>query len=303
MIHVIGNAAIDTILQVERFPRPGETIVARALSEDLGGKGANQAIAIARCGAQVRLLAALGADAAGARIRRALEAEGVATHGLAAFGGPTDRCVITVDAAGENTIVSLIEAARAFDPAADGRLARTFQPGDWALLQGNLSPAATRAALALAKETGATTALNPSPTYASAEYDWSLVDLVVLNRSEALELGGREHPLEFGARVAGKRRGGGRAHARRRGRRPRHGGRRSAGRRARRGGGRHRRRGRRVLRRADRLARPRALLDRRLADRRRGRFGRCDPARRARVLSDAGRTGEAVFGSMRSLDP
>jgi len=71
MIHVIGNAAIDAVLHVDRFPRPGETIVARAHSEDLGGKGANQAIAIARCGASVRLLAALGADAAGDRIRHA----------------------------------------------------------------------------------------------------------------------------------------------------------------------------------------------------------------------------------------
>ena len=55
MIHVIGNAAIDTILHIDRFPRPGETIVARALTEDLGGKGANQAIVIARCGVPVRL--------------------------------------------------------------------------------------------------------------------------------------------------------------------------------------------------------------------------------------------------------
>ena len=76
MIHVIGNAAIDTILSVERFPRPGETIVARGAVEDLGGKGANQAVVVARCGERVRLVAALGDDAAGARIRRALEAEG-----------------------------------------------------------------------------------------------------------------------------------------------------------------------------------------------------------------------------------
>ena len=76
MIHVIGNAAIDTILHIDRFPRPGETIVARELAEDLGGKGANQAIVIARCGVPVRLAAALGDDAAGVRIRRSLASRG-----------------------------------------------------------------------------------------------------------------------------------------------------------------------------------------------------------------------------------
>jgi len=196
MIHVIGNAAIDAILSVDRFPRPGETIVARAASEDLGGKGANQAIAVARCGAPVGLVAALGADAAGARVRRSLEAEGVATDTLAVLDGATDRCVITVDAAGENTVVSLIEAARAFDPVADGRLAETLAPGDWTLMQGNLRPAVTRAALALARTCGAVTVLNPSPTYPAYEYDWRLVDLAIVNRGEAVELGGRADPLE-----------------------------------------------------------------------------------------------------------
>ena len=51
MIHVIGNAAVDSVIRVERFPRPGETIVALGASEDLGGKGANQAVVAARCGA------------------------------------------------------------------------------------------------------------------------------------------------------------------------------------------------------------------------------------------------------------
>lgn len=195
MIHVIGNAAIDMVLRVDRFPRPGETIVGRSLAEDLGGKGANQAIVIARCGSPVRLAAALGDDAASAQIRQSLEAEGVGTQGLATLGGATDRCVIMVEAGGENTIVSLIDAARAFDPAADARLAELISPGDWVLMQGNLRPCVTRAALALARRRGAATALNPSPTYPAAEYDWSVVDLAVVNRGEAIELGGREDPF------------------------------------------------------------------------------------------------------------
>lgn len=192
MIHVIGNAAVDSVIRVDRFPRPGETIVALGASEDLGGKGANQAIAAARCGADVRLVAPIGADAEGKRIRLSLAGEGVLTDGLAASSCGTDRCIITVDARGENTILSLIDAARRFDPIAGTPIERWVRPGDFVVMQGNLSAAVTRDCLALAKAKGAATVLNPSPTYPAREYDWTLADLVVVNRGEASELAGGE---------------------------------------------------------------------------------------------------------------
>src|SRR5262245_28649758 len=121
MIHVFGNATIDTVIRLARLPLPGETVVAEpGIEEDLGGKGANQVIAMARCGASVRLVAAIGRDESGRRIRANLEAEGVGTDGLFASERPTDRCIIYVDAQGENMIVSQIEAALAFDPLAIG---------------------------------------------------------------------------------------------------------------------------------------------------------------------------------------
>ena len=196
MIHVFGNAAVDTVIKVDRLPRPGETVVARGAADDLGGKGANQAVVLARCGQRVRLVAALGADAVGERIRENLAAEGVETDGLRTWPGASDRCVICVDHHGENTIVSLIDAALEFDPLAMTDFDRWIVPSDWVLLQGNLRANVTRGCLALAKSRKAMTALNPSPTYAASDYDWSLVDLVVLNRGEALELGGRDDPVE-----------------------------------------------------------------------------------------------------------
>ena len=196
MIHVVGNAAVDTVIRLDRFPRPGETIVAREAADDLGGKGANQAVAIARCRQKVRLVAAVGADAFGDRIRQSLAAEGVEVDGLRTWPGSTDRCVIYVDRHGENTIVSIIDAARGFDPIAETGLEHWIAPGDWVVLQGNLQPGVTSACLALGKEKGATTALNPSPTYAAVDYDWRLVDLVVVNRNEAIELGGCDNPLK-----------------------------------------------------------------------------------------------------------
>jgi ribokinase len=192
MIHVIGNAAIDSLIRVDRFPRPGETIVALGASEDLGGKGANQAVAAARCGALVRLVAPIGDDALGERIRSSLAREGVLMDGVTTSPFGTDRCVITVDHHGENTILSLIEAARHFDPIAETRIESWIAPGDLVVMQGNLRPNVTRDCLALARAKGAATVLNPSPTYAGADYDWTLVDLVLVNRGEAIELAGGE---------------------------------------------------------------------------------------------------------------
>ncbi len=195
MIHVVGNAAVDTVIRLDCFPRPGETVVARGAADDVGGKGANQAVVIARCGQDVRLAAAVGADTIGERIRANLAAEGVATDGRWTSPAASDRCVICVNRHGENTIVSLIDAARDFDPLAKTALERWIAPGDWVVLQGNLRASVTRACLALAKSKKATTALNPSPTFPGSDYDWSLVDLVVLNRGEAIELGGCIDPI------------------------------------------------------------------------------------------------------------
>jgi ribokinase len=190
MIQVIGNAAVDSVIRVERFPRPGETIVTLGASEDIGGKGANQAVAATRCGAPVRLIAAVGDDALGERVRSSLASERVQTDGVTTSPYGTDRCVITVDSHGENTILSLIEAARHFDPIAATRTESWITPGDLVVMQGNLRPNVTRDCLALARSKRATTVLNPSPTYAARDYDWTLVDLVLVNCGEAVELAG-----------------------------------------------------------------------------------------------------------------
>ena len=199
MIHVIGNAVVDSVIRVERFPRPGETIVALGASEDLGGKGANQAVVAARCGAPVHLAAPIGNDALGERIRSSLDREGVQTDGLTTSAYGTDRCVITVDRHGENTILSLIEAARHFNPIAETRIESWISPGDFIVLQGNLRPSVTCDCLTLAKSKGATTVLNPSPTYAAQDCDWTLVDVALVNRGEAVELAGGEAEEAAGA--------------------------------------------------------------------------------------------------------
>jgi ribokinase len=86
--------------------------------------------------------------------------------------------------------LSLVEAARNFDPIAETQIAAWVMPRDFVVMQGNLRPNVTRDCLALAKSKGATTVLNPSPTYAAQDYDWTLIDVLLLNRGEAIELAG-----------------------------------------------------------------------------------------------------------------
>ena len=115
--------------------------MALGASEDLGGKGANQAVAAARCGTPVRLVASIGDDALGEHIRSSLAREGVETDGVTISPHGTDRCVITVDRHGENTILSLIDAARHFDPIAETHIEFWISAGDLVVMQGNLDRA------------------------------------------------------------------------------------------------------------------------------------------------------------------
>ena len=98
-----GSINIDHFYTMAHLPAPGETLAAQTYRVELGGKGANQSVAAARAGAQVRHLGAVGAD--GAKALFELEAAGVDCHGVQRLEGATGHAVIMVDQAGENSIV------------------------------------------------------------------------------------------------------------------------------------------------------------------------------------------------------
>jgi ribokinase len=194
MIYVVGNVTIDSIYSVSHLPRPGETIVAIGKTEELGGKGANQAMVIARCGLPVALVAALGNDEPAVKAKKTLLKEGVQLHYLCHLPCATDTSSIYVDETGENHIVSVIEAARAFNPFEE--LSGVLKPNDVLLFQGNLRPDVLRACVGLAKSRGAFSLLNPSPVYSPDEYDWEKIDTVIMNRLEAGILTSRPTPQQ-----------------------------------------------------------------------------------------------------------
>jgi ribokinase len=105
MIVVVGSVNLDILATVAARPEPGETVMALDHTTAHGGKGANQAVAAARLGADVHLIARVGDDAVGSELVDALAHEGVGVESVVPVGGPSGMAVIIIDARGENSIV------------------------------------------------------------------------------------------------------------------------------------------------------------------------------------------------------
>jgi ribokinase len=102
-IYNLGSINIDHFYKVPHLPAPGETLAASAFSTGLGGKGANQSVAVSRAGSEVHHIGAIGTD--GGWIIDKLQSLGVKTGHIATLDVPTAHAIINVDQAGENAIV------------------------------------------------------------------------------------------------------------------------------------------------------------------------------------------------------
>jgi ribokinase len=187
---VVGNATVDLIQRMPALPRPGETVLADALERCAGGKGLNQAVAAARAGATVRLIAPIGDDPDGAFLRAALASETGLTAEWHACPAPTDVSAIWIAEGGENMIASSAMAARSLTPEHVAAGLAALAPGDALVLQGNLTADATLAAARLGRDRAARVVLNTAPIAWDMRPLLPLVDVVVANEPEALSLTG-----------------------------------------------------------------------------------------------------------------
>ncbi|HEX2116652.1 MAG TPA: PfkB family carbohydrate kinase, partial [Alphaproteobacteria bacterium] len=105
MLLVFGSINIDLVFRVATLPAPGETVLGQSYVTVPGGKGANQAVAAARAGAEVRMIGRVGRDGSAKIALEALRSAGVDTSGVVADGAPTGCAVISVDDSGENQII------------------------------------------------------------------------------------------------------------------------------------------------------------------------------------------------------
>lgn len=161
MIVVIGSINLDLVANVERLPGPGETVAGGAFVTAPGGKGANQAVAAARAGAQVRMIGAVGDDAFANEALPFLISSGVEMAQVRRLSSATGVALILVDAAGENTI-AVVPGANGLVTEEDARHCGA-RSGDIVLLQQEIPPASVAAALDAAKQAGAISILNTAP--------------------------------------------------------------------------------------------------------------------------------------------
>jgi ribokinase len=114
-ILVIGSLNMDLVARCEHLPRTGQTVFGTGFFTAAGGKGANQAVAAARLGAHVSMAGCVGDDAFGRDLIAGLQRDGVRSEHVQAVAQPTGTALITIDAAGANTIVVMSGANTACD--------------------------------------------------------------------------------------------------------------------------------------------------------------------------------------------
>ncbi len=160
---VVGSINMDLVVQAERFPGPGETLLGQSFHTFPGGKGANQAVAARRLGAQVAMLGCVGDDAFGRQLRGQLEAEGIDTRSVRTEGAvSTGVAAITVSQA-ENSIIVVPGANHALSPADVLAAENAFATADVVLCQLEIPLETAEAAAAMAEKHGKPFILNPAP--------------------------------------------------------------------------------------------------------------------------------------------
>ncbi|MDP9867183.1 MULTISPECIES: ribokinase [Streptosporangium] len=190
MISVFGSVNMDLVAYVEAAPGLGETVTGRAFRTVPGGKGANQAIAAARAGAEVAFLGAVGDDAFGPELRRTLAGAGVDVSGLRTVPGPSGIAQIVVDDQGGNSIIVVPGANGAVSAPSEAEL-EVIARSDVLLLQLELPIGAVTAAARAARAAGTTVILTPAPVQPLPDELLEAVDVLVANEHEAAAITGR----------------------------------------------------------------------------------------------------------------
>lgn len=186
MIVVFGSLNVDLVVPVERLPGAGETVIGPAYALHPGGKGANQALAARRAGADVVLVGAVGRDAFAETALSLLAAEGVDLARISRVGAPTGAAFIAVDAQGNNQIV----VAAGANALAQAETVATLSLGenDILLLQREVPEGECLAAARAMKRAGGRVVLNLAPAGPPAEDLLACVDILIVNEHEALVL-------------------------------------------------------------------------------------------------------------------
>lgn len=178
---ILGSINVDLLTSVQRLPVAGETVTGDSITRQLGGKGANQAVAVARADVPSILLGAVGDDADGKLMIESLTSYGVDTARIASTPGHTG-CALVITSRQDNQIVVLPGANASVDRPLVASV--SLRSGDICLAQMEIPPTATMEFFARARAAGATTILNAAPAGADVLPLLPLTDILIVNESE-----------------------------------------------------------------------------------------------------------------------
>lgn len=202
-IVVVGSMNVDMVVKAHRFPRAGETVVGESFYTAFGGKGANQAVAIARLGVPVSFVGCVGDDAYGREIISGAQDEGIDTaHIRVCEKCPTGTALIVVESGGQNRIVIVPGANNELKPEDVQRAEKMIASAALVVTQFEIPPETVRETIGLAAKHGTPVILNPAPTLSEAIEPALLkqVDVLVPNETEAEALTGvKQDATDFAA--------------------------------------------------------------------------------------------------------
>ena len=199
---VIGSSNTDMVIRSERLPRPGESVIGGDFMMAGGGKGANQAIAVARMGHSVIFSTAVGTDMFGDAAVAGYQRFGVDTSYIVRKDTPSGIALIMVDGAGQNSISVALGANNCLTPDDVMPALEQIAEDDIVLLQLEIPLATVDACVAVAAAKGAKVVLNPAPAAVVSEETLSKLYLITPNQTEAQTLTGIEVTDESSAALA-----------------------------------------------------------------------------------------------------
>ncbi|MCF7802643.1 MAG: ribokinase [Candidatus Marinimicrobia bacterium] len=190
---IVGSANMDMVVRTGHFPKPGETVLGSSFDMFPGGKGANQAVCVAKLGGPSYFLGKMGDDMFAQRLQKTMESDGVDLNGLLnAKDVSTGVASITIDGDGENEIVVVPGSNSELTPENIQEHSGLFERVNVLLAQLEIPMGTVEEAFRVAKKSGLTTVLNPAPAQQLPTSLFPDIDILTPNETELEYLSGNE---------------------------------------------------------------------------------------------------------------
>ena len=204
-IVVLGSINMDLVGTAPRLPSPGETVLGGDFSTAPGGKGANQAVAVARMGASVRMIGRVGNDVFGPQLLDNLKGNGVDVSGVMEDpGAASGVAMILLDASRQNRILVASGANMSCDDTQVNAVTSALEGADALLLQCEIPAPVSLKAARVAKDMGVRVVWDPAPADGFPPEAYGLVDVLTPNEAEAATLAGFDVTDVASAESAGR---------------------------------------------------------------------------------------------------